>query len=494
MDGEVTTEPAKPHTTARSNLTAVLLLVVLGFGLRLLVTRSIWLDEAISIRQAQLPFHEMITQLAGDVHPPLHHAVLWATVRLLGTGELAVRLPSIVAGTLLIPALYGAGRDLYDRRVGLVAATFGTVAPIAIWYSQEARMYAMFMLFSLIAVWAQVRVLRRGRPGAWAVYSIATAAMIWTQYFALLQVIIQQATFAISFWRRRRGRRWWLALGWAASMVVIVALLVPLRPVFESQLQSYLEHSAGLALPAQAGLGATQQQDQSRLSVYAFIANVIWGLWGYHADNTMAQIVAMWPLGMLLILVLLGRGYSPMSMLLLSVAAVPALILFGVGMVQRNLFELRYFVGAVPVGLLLMARLASSTENRGPRRLIVALVVVTLVVGLADQQLNGANPRLYDFRGALALVAARARPGDVVIYEPEFIGPVVDYYAADLDATPVSAGLSLPQHGQRVFVVGSFLDDPSSAAEIGNALHQLSQHGRRAEEFHRPNVDVWVFQ
>jgi uncharacterized membrane protein len=492
MDGEVTTDPAKPHTTARSDLTAVLVLVMVGFGLRLLVTRSIWLDEAISIRQAQLPFNEMISQLAGDVHPPLHHAVLWATVRLLGTGELAVRMPSIVAGTLLIPALYGAGRDLYDRRVGLVAATFGTVAPIAIWYSQEARMYAIFMLFSLVAVWAQVRVLRAGRPLAWAMYSIATAAMIWTQYFALLQVAVQQATFVISFWQRR-GNRWRLGLGWAASMVVIVLLLVPLRPVFLSQLHSYLDHSAGLALPAQAGLGA-QQQQQSQLSVYAFIANLIWGLWGYHADTTMAQIVAMWPLGMLLLLVLLGRGYSAMSMLLLSVAAVPALALFGVGLVQRNLFELRYFVGAVPVGLLLMARLASSTDNRGPRRLIVALVVVTLVVGLADQQLNGANPRLYDFRGALALVAARARPGDVVVYEPEFIGPVVDYYAADLDATPVSAGLSLPQHGHRVFVVGSFLDEPDSATQIGTALHQLSEHGRPAGEFHRPNVEVWEFQ
>jgi hypothetical protein len=141
-----------------------------------------------------------------------------------------------------------------------------------------------------------------------------------------------------------------------------------------------------------------------------------------------------------------------------------------------------------------MARLASSTENRGPRRLIVALVVVTLAVGLADQQLNGANPRLYDFRGALALVAARARPGDVVVYEPEFIGPVVDYYAADLDATPLSAGLSLPQYGHRVFVVGSFLDEPNSAAEIGNALHQLSEHGRPAGEFRRPNVEVWEFQ
>jgi uncharacterized membrane protein len=490
MDGEVTIDPAKLDSTARSDLTAVLALTIVGLGLRFIVTRSIWLDEAISIAQAQLPFHEMMARLTQDVHPPLHHAVLWVAVRLLGTGELAVRLPSIIAGTLLIPTLYGAGRDLYDRRVGLVAATFGTVAPIAIWYSQEARMYSIFMLFALIAVWAQVRVLRAGRPGAWILYSIATAAMIWTQYFALLQVAVQQAAFAVSFWRRR-GARWRLALAWVGSILVILLLLIPLRPLLEGQLHTYVNNT-GSALPAQAGLGATQRQSQ--LSVYAFIANMIWGLWGYHADTTMAQIVAMWPLGMLLMLVLLGRGYSGMSMLLLSVAAVPALILFGVGEVQRNLFELRYFVGAVPVGLLLMARLASSTENAGPRRLIVALVVVTLAVGLADQQLNGANPRLYDFRGALARVSAQAQPGDVVVYEPQFIGPVVDYYAADLHAQPLSTGLPLPRRGRRIFVVGSFLDDPGSAAQVGNALHQLSARRRDAGKFHRPNVQVWVFQ
>jgi uncharacterized membrane protein len=87
-------------------VTTVVGLIVVGLGLRLLVTRSIWLDEAISIRQAKLPFADMIAGLAAkDVHPPLHHAVLWVAVQQLGTGELAVRLPSIIAGTLLIPTL-----------------------------------------------------------------------------------------------------------------------------------------------------------------------------------------------------------------------------------------------------------------------------------------------------------------------------------------------------------------------------------------------------
>ena len=45
MDGEVTIDTAKPDSTARSDLTAVLALTIVGLGLRFIVTRSIWLDE-----------------------------------------------------------------------------------------------------------------------------------------------------------------------------------------------------------------------------------------------------------------------------------------------------------------------------------------------------------------------------------------------------------------------------------------------------------------
>ncbi|HYU56702.1 MAG TPA: hypothetical protein VEO00_01460, partial [Actinomycetota bacterium] len=70
-----------------------------GLALRLLVTRGLWVDEAISVKQAGLPFGTMLDRLAaGDVHPPLHASLLWVTVRVFGDGEFAVRLPSLVAG------------------------------------------------------------------------------------------------------------------------------------------------------------------------------------------------------------------------------------------------------------------------------------------------------------------------------------------------------------------------------------------------------------
>src|SRR5437588_13075777 len=132
-----------------------------GLVLRLLLVRGIWVDEAISIHQAHMSLSGMLHNLrATDNHPPLYFLILWATVRVLGFGQLAVHVPSIIAGTLLIPAVYITGGELFDRRTGVLAGALTALAPLLIWYSQEARPYAFFMLFATLAVWAQMRIFR----------------------------------------------------------------------------------------------------------------------------------------------------------------------------------------------------------------------------------------------------------------------------------------------------------------------------------------------
>jgi hypothetical protein len=471
-------------------------LTAFALVLRLVVTRGLWVDEAISVSQAHLPFGAMIDRLAQvDVHPPLHAAVLWVMVRAFGDGELAVRLPSIVAGVALVPLLFATGRELFDRKTGLIAAALGAVSPLAVWYSQEARMYSLYMAFALLAVYAQARALRRNRAGDWALYAIATAALVWTQYFAVLVVAAQQIVFIAAWWRRRgRGepvaplaRRWLLAL------VVAGVLVLPLAPYFADQWVAYAGRGAGLSeVPAQAGNAASEAQ--SGLSVYAVIANLIWATFGYHADNTMAQIAALWPLGMLGALLVLGRRRSPAAGGLLVVTAVPMLALFLIGLQRRDLFELRYIAAAVPLLLLLGARAITAVRTRrGWTPIVAALVLVALLGGaLADQQLNGTNPRLYDFRGALQEVSARAERGDVILYSPHYLDEVVSYYAPGVDARPI--GEERPGTGSgRVFVLGSFLDQRETAKATGAALGELEQDRPVVDEFEVPQVRVWVF-
>ncbi|HSO98394.1 MAG TPA: glycosyltransferase family 39 protein, partial [Solirubrobacteraceae bacterium] len=181
----------EPDTSARTALLILGGIVLVGLVLRLAVPRGIWLDEAISIHQARLSLHDMFSALYnGDRQPPLYEMVLWLSIRALGHGEFAVRLPTLIAGTLLIPALYALGRELYDRRTGLLAAAFAAISPLLIWYSQEVRTYTFVALFGVLALLTQLRAIRYGTFGDWAAYILATAALLWSHYFGVLLIAV----------------------------------------------------------------------------------------------------------------------------------------------------------------------------------------------------------------------------------------------------------------------------------------------------------------
>jgi uncharacterized membrane protein len=470
-------------------------LCLVAAALRIATSRGLWVDEAISVRQAQLPLGTMLADVRdSDVHPPLHHGLLWGTVRLFGTSEFAARLPSLIAGVALVPAMAWTGRLLYDRRTGWLAAVLAAIAPFAVWYSQEARMYSLFMLLAAVAIGVQVRALRDGATRDWVLLGAVTAAMLWTQYFAVLPVLVQQAAFGAVLWHDRNDhvRRRLLVRGWLISTAVVAVAMLPLMPILLDQLAAYGQRGAGLT-PGQAGAGSSTLG--SSISVYAVGANLIWATLGYHADGVMVQLAAMWPLLMLLALVMLGRGRSGSSVYLLALVVVPMAALFVVGSMKRDLFELRYFAGAVPALLLLGARVVTSTVvRRGALLLSAALAAAALSIALVDQQLNGANPRLYDFEGALAEIAERAEPGDVVLYEPAYLGDVVDYYAPGVEARPV--GSTVADADGTVFVLATerVIDAEDTSARLGHELAVLDRERDIVDAFERPNVRVWELQ
>ena len=359
---------------------------------------------------------------------------LWVSVRWLGSGELAVRLPSILAGALVVPMLYALGKEAYDRRTGVVAAAVGSVAPIMVWYSQEARMYAFLMLFGVIALWAQVRILNRGGRLVWVIYAVASIALVWTQYFGALQIVVQQLAFAYFIWaRRRRGEPVrGLVIGWAVTLAAIIIWLAPLVP-FAYQ-QFHVNQTAGKGFGGPQQVGNATALSGNHLSIYAAIANLIWAVWGYHSNAAMALLAALWPLGMLFALVLLGRRHQRMTTLLVAAVLIPGVVMFVLGTVKRNLFDIRYLSTAVPVLFVLIARMVTGISRRTATLVAgTTLVIATMLVGLIDQQYNGTNPRTYDFRQALLPVEATGqagrrdhlRPG-----RPAGGGPVLRLHAA----------------------------------------------------------------
>jgi len=499
-DGAAAAGPERPYASGwrqRRPWLIVGAMIVIGLAIRVVLMRSIWVDEAISIHQAHMSLGGMLDNLrATDRHPPLYYLILWLTVRVFGDGELAVRGPSILASAALIPVLFVLGRELFDRRTGLVAAGFATVAPLVVWYGQEARMYALFMLLGALALWAQVRVLRDGRTRFWVAYAGITIALLYTHYFAVIPIAIQQLVFAVAAWKRAKAGMPVRSL-LVGTWLTWLALLIAAAPLASFAAEQYgHSQAAGMGFGGAPSAAAPLSIPGSSASLYAILSNFVWAIWGYHANSTMLRIAALWPLLMLLSLALMGQRRSASARVVLALALGPVAALLLIGLYKRDLFEIRYFIATVPMMMLLLARAAAG----GPRRRLPAIVAtaalgLTLVAGLADQQLNPNNPRDFDFRGALEQIRSEARPGDTVLYAPDYLRDVVGYYSPGVRTEPLSDAQAhgLPGKGH-IFLMGSFLDDPGIAAQVGSGKYALDQRPHRLiRTINRKRIHIWEY-
>src|SRR3984893_6152860 len=154
---------------------AALTLLAAALRLSTLGLQSFWYDEAFT------PVHVLHTGLGATlravVHtensPPLWYLIAWADVRLLGDGEVALRLPSALAGVATVAVAWGIGEQLAGRRSALIAATLTAVNPLFVWFSQEARVYALFTLTGGLALLYFLRARREPTPVRMAAFALA---------------------------------------------------------------------------------------------------------------------------------------------------------------------------------------------------------------------------------------------------------------------------------------------------------------------------------
>jgi mannosyltransferase len=145
--------------------------------------------------------HAMDAVSFSESAPPLYYALAWLWTQLTGTGELGLRSLSALAGAATVPVAYLLGAELRGRRAGLVAAALVAVNPMLLWYSQEARGYALLSFLTALAALYFVRALERGRRRDLHGWGIAAALALATHYFAIFPVALE------ALWLlRRRGR------------------------------------------------------------------------------------------------------------------------------------------------------------------------------------------------------------------------------------------------------------------------------------------------
>ncbi|MBK5219336.1 MAG: glycosyltransferase family 39 protein [Thermoleophilia bacterium] len=164
--------------------------------------------------------HAMNAVGFSESAPPLYYALAWFWTQLTGTGEVGLRSLSALAGVATIPVAFLIGAELRGRRTGLLAAALVAVNPMMLWYSQEARAYALLTLLCALSLLFCLRALRNGQRRDYVLWGLASGLALATHYFAVFPILVEAIVLA----RRRRGA----SLPGLAVLGAFGALLAPL--------------------------------------------------------------------------------------------------------------------------------------------------------------------------------------------------------------------------------------------------------------------------
>jgi len=408
-------------------LAAILLLAAL---VRLLgiSTESLWLDEATSLMVAQLPPDELIRWTANDIHPPLYYLALHYWV-FMGQSELVVRGLSTLAGVLAVGALYGLAGTLFDRRMGLWAALLLALNPLHVWYSQEARMYALLTLLYTLSLWLALRLWRRPSWGRAVAYVLVTTAALYTHYYSVFAVLIANAFFLYFWWRRGRSSeilRTWI-LTQAATLILYLGWLPRLLANLGGG-GGWLAFSAGppslMVLPQTLILYVV---GTARAHVPEAIRRLAYGLTGI---TVLAGLLPFVLPGRRLRLFAEGedRGWGEAMAFALTGLCLPLAAAWIASQVFKPMYSARYMLPFLPSFVLLLAAGLRAVQRDGWRFALGGLLCLAMGWCLVTQARVLEKP---DWRGIAQRLVSESEPGDGVLFVPGWHGAPFAYYAGE---------------------------------------------------------------
>jgi hypothetical protein len=382
---------------------AVLAIVAVAGYWRLagLGTPGLWLDEVLGVRGI------------GPEHGPVYYAIMRATAQ-ESPNEILTRLPFALAGLASVVVAFLAGRVASGPWLGIGAASAIAASPIHIYYSREARPYALLLLCGFVGLLALARASRTERPWPWM--ALLAAASVAALFVSANGVALVAALLAAAIWV--------LPLSWRSALVWLAAISVT------GGACGYIAH---VYYPSPAAPLATLP---AASAIVGASAPLLGPMFAGHREMSPVPLAA-W-IG----LALAGLGTVAISLrtprvaLALMTAAIVGLALPVTLMlwIQHGI-SARYALSALPALTLLAAgplavldRLERPWTRLGHWQVLAAVVLLFALGEAQERPRRAAYLEKADWRKVSSIVLERSAPGDTVIVSNDWSEICLSYY------------------------------------------------------------------
>ena len=364
--------------------------------------QSFWRDEmdAVFFATRTLPELGQMYLRVGE-NGPLYFTLLHFWLLLVGHSDFAVRYSSLLVGVAAVPLLYVLGARLFGHVVGALAAVLLAADPYHVWYSQEAKMYALVALVAILSVLLLDRALRSSSWAWWVAWLILLGAGFYLHFFMAL-LIVTEALFVLIAWR----------LGWQSARrgsTLLFVLALSYLPLAVWQVPALLH-----------GLPTSYQFVLPNMLVTILLAKFSVGL----LQPTPVAIV-LFAFLFLSGVILSVPGTVRIAKALVIGWTVLPLVLFFLVSLRISLFLDRYLIIILPAYILLLGRGLFAVARRSV--LATGAAVLGIVLLWAPAVWN--QPLLkQDFKRSVAYLEQHRAPRDVLLFIPSWERTYFDYY------------------------------------------------------------------
>ncbi|MDQ1521388.1 MAG: mannosyltransferase, partial [Actinomycetota bacterium] len=363
--------------------------------------KSVWQDEAYTWSAVSRSWSGFVALVRGtESQNLLYSGLMFLWVR-VGDTEAFLRLPSAVFAILTVPAMYLAGRALFDRRVGVVAALLFAVNANAVQFGQEARAYTLAMLLGALSIAGFATAVRRPSRKAWFGWVVPSALLIFTHPYAIF-VVVAELTSLLFLRPLGAARR-----RFATGALVIGLVAAPMLVLLATQEDS--TSTAGLPPAAESARYVTGLFGKAGMPlVLAWLALLAYGAWATVRAWPSASRVTRWQLA--------------------TVWCLPLVTISLVGAIALALDVLRPPHVLIALPAFVLAGAASLCRVRSHRWFVgtIALIVALSLVGVVKWDVS--RPK-QGWRAATAYVLEHASPGDAVVFAADIGRIPFEYYA-----------------------------------------------------------------
>ena len=187
--------------------------IVLFFGLALalrlprLGSLDVWFDEVALLFQVKMPFLQIWTFCKDENFPPLYGWILkvWG---FLSSEAYWFRLLSAFFGAAIPAAAYLLGREISDRRLGILLAGACLISLPLIFYSQIIRMYSLWVFMACLSYLSLYRAVRTNEWKYWILLAVSNLIGYYTFlpsiFFIIAEILIIIGHYRFEYTRYKR--------------------------------------------------------------------------------------------------------------------------------------------------------------------------------------------------------------------------------------------------------------------------------------------------